>query len=252
MTIPNIPLFGHVGMWSAPGTCWPHIGALLLAPRSSIRNYATAMRESLSRTAVVEAARELLMQDGLSGLSLRRLASRLDVTAAALYAYVDNKRDLLEAVIEVEFNRLIAEFQRYESGDPITRMCNMSWAYVNYAQENPRVFRTMFMFRAQLSSETSGNDFAMATQAFTVARKPLADAIEQGLLRKGDPLMHHLTVWTAVHGAATVLLLGPDLGTHGADQLKRSVILAIVRGLCTEKGIALLEQVSLPPSLPSA
>lgn len=206
------------------------------------------MRESLSRAAVVDAARELLMQDGLGGLSLRRLASRLDVTAAALYAYVDNKRDLLEAVIETEFTRLIAEFQRYEHGDPITRMCNMSWAYVNYAQENPRVFRTMFMFRAQLSTDPTGNDFAMATQAFTAARKPLADAIEQGLLRKGDPLMTHLTIWTAVHGVATVLLLGPDLGARGAEELTKSLIFAVIRGLCTEKGIALLDQVKLPPT----
>lgn len=210
------------------------------------------MRESLSRAAVVDAARELLMQDGLAGLSLRRLASRLDVTAAALYAYVDNKRDLLEAVIETEFNRLIGEFQRYEQGDPITRMCNMSWAYVNYAQENPRVFRTMFMFRAQLSTDPTGNDFAMATQAFTAARKPLIDAMEQGLLRKGDPLLMHLTVWTAVHGAATVLLLGPDLGARGAEELMKSVILSIVRGLCTEKGLALLEHVKLPPPPPAA
>ena len=36
------------------------------------------MRESLSRAAVVDAARELLMNEGLSGLSLRRLAARLD------------------------------------------------------------------------------------------------------------------------------------------------------------------------------
>ncbi len=209
-----------------------------------------AMRESLSRAAVVDAARELLMQEGLGGLSLRRLASRLDVTAAALYAYVDNKRDLLEAVIETEFERLIEEFRRYEDqGDPITRMCNMSWAYVRYAQENPRVFRTMFMFRAQLSTEPTGNDFAMATKAFTAARKPLVDAMEQGLLRKGDPLMAHLTVWTAVHGAATVLLLGPDLGARGAEELTRSVITAIVRGLCTERGMALLDAVQLPPPL---
>ncbi len=210
------------------------------------------MRESLSRAVVVDAARELLMQDGLGGLSLRRLASRLDVTAAALYAYVDNKRDLLEAVIETEFARLIDEFQRYEYGDPITRMCNMSWAYVNYAQHNPRVFRTMFLFRAQLTSEPTGSDFAMATQAFMAARKPLTEAMARGLLRRADPLLAHLTVWTAVHGAATVLLLGPDLGAEGAEKLIRSVIVTIVRGLCTDAGAVLLDQVKLPPPACSA
>jgi AcrR family transcriptional regulator len=205
------------------------------------------MRESLSRATVVDAARELLMQEGLNGLSLRRLAARLDVTAAALYAYVDNKRDLLEAVIEAEFERLIEDFRSYEKGDPITRMAHMSWAYVRYAQLNPRVFRTMFMFRAQLSNEPSGNDFAMATKAFTAARQPLIDAMEQGFVRKSEPLLAHLTVWTAVHGAATVLLMGPDLGEEGSTELMRSVIRTIIRGMCTPRGLELLEQVKLPP-----
>jgi AcrR family transcriptional regulator len=207
-------------------------------------------RESLSRAAVVQAARELLTSEGLSALSLRRLAAKLDVTAAALYAYVDNKRDLLEAVIETEFQRLIDDFRGYEEAgaDPIMRMCQMSWAYVRYARENPRVFRTMFMFRAQLSSEPTGDDFAMATKAFTAARKPVIDAVEQGLVRGSDPVLLHLTVWTAVHGVATVLLLGPDLGSRGAEELAASVIRSVIRGLCTPAGVALIDNVALPPA----
>jgi AcrR family transcriptional regulator len=204
-------------------------------------NVRAAMRESLSRAAVVDAARELLTSEGLNGLSLRRLAARLDVTAAALYAYVDNKQDLLEAVIASEFERLIEDFRKEDEGDPIARMCRMSWAYVRYAREHPRVFRTMFMFRAQLASDTSNDDFAMATHAFRAAQKPLADAME------GDPRLVHLTVWTSVHGIATVLLLGPDLGPGGAEDLAKNVIFTIVRGMCTDAGLRLLEGVTLPP-----
>lgn len=206
------------------------------------------MRESLSRATVVGAARELLVSEGLNGLSLRRLASRLDVTAAALYAYVDNKRDLLEAVIEQEFEALIEEFQDVPGDEPpIVRMCHMSWKYVRYAQRNPRVFRTMFMFRAQLSPNSKDNDFAMATKSFHAARQPLIDAMEQGLIEKSDPLLTHLAVWTAVHGLATVLLLGPDLGPDGANALAEKVIRTMVRGLCTDEGKKQLATVQLPP-----
>lgn len=206
------------------------------------------MRESLSRAAVVGAARELLMSEGLSGLSLRRLAARLDVTAAALYAYVDNKRDLLQAVIEGEFERLVSDFERDGRADnPIARMCHMAWAYVRYARENPRVFRTMFMFRAQLEGQSDGNDFATASRAFAVAQEPLVDAMEQGLIARTDPVMASLTMWTAIHGAATVLLLGPNLDAQGAEQLARSVITTVLRGLCTERGLRLLDAVILPP-----
>ena len=102
------------------------------------------MRESLSRAAVVHAARVLLSSEGPSGLSLRRLASRLDVTAAALYAYVDNKGDLLQAVLENEFEALSQIFAQHREGDPITRVCSVCWAYVHHARGNAKIFRTMF------------------------------------------------------------------------------------------------------------
>ena len=57
-------------------------------------------RPLLHREAIVAAARELIVADGLEALSLRRLAARLGVTAPALYAHVRDKQDLLRAVAE--------------------------------------------------------------------------------------------------------------------------------------------------------
>jgi AcrR family transcriptional regulator len=53
---------------------------------------------TLSRTQIVETAYAVLREDGLSGLSMRRLAHRLGVQPGALYYYVASKQDLLAAV----------------------------------------------------------------------------------------------------------------------------------------------------------
>ena len=57
-------------------------------------------RPLLHREAIIAAARELIVADGLEALSLRRLAARLGVTAPALYAHVRDKQDLLRAVAQ--------------------------------------------------------------------------------------------------------------------------------------------------------
>lgn len=55
---------------------------------------------SLSRDQIVRAAIELLDTEGLSGLSMRRLGTRLDAGATSLYWYVRKKDDLLELAID--------------------------------------------------------------------------------------------------------------------------------------------------------
>jgi TetR/AcrR family tetracycline transcriptional repressor len=57
-------------------------------------------QRGLSRERLVEAALELINEDGLEALSMRALADRLEVRAASLYWHVRDRRELLELVAE--------------------------------------------------------------------------------------------------------------------------------------------------------
>ncbi len=50
----------------------------------------------LDRDGIVDAAFALLDEEGIEGLSLRKLAARLDVKAPAIYWYIPNKAGLLQ------------------------------------------------------------------------------------------------------------------------------------------------------------
>lgn len=54
---------------------------------------------TLTRSAVVAAALSIINEDGVETLSIRKLAARLSVSPMALYRHVDDKQDLLEAVL---------------------------------------------------------------------------------------------------------------------------------------------------------
>ena len=57
-------------------------------------------RSGLTRERLVEAALQLINEEGLDGLSMRALADRLDVKAASLYWHVRDRRELLELLAE--------------------------------------------------------------------------------------------------------------------------------------------------------
>src|SRR5882724_11959671 len=59
-----------------------------------------AVQRGLSRELLVEAALELIQDEGLEGLSMRALAERLSVKAASLYWHVRDRSELLELLAE--------------------------------------------------------------------------------------------------------------------------------------------------------
>jgi AcrR family transcriptional regulator len=61
---------------------------------------AAPARENLSREQIVRTAMELLDTEGLAGLSMRKLATKLGSGATSLYWYVPTKVDLIDLLID--------------------------------------------------------------------------------------------------------------------------------------------------------
>ncbi|MCC7075894.1 MAG: TetR/AcrR family transcriptional regulator [Acidimicrobiia bacterium] len=189
------------------------------------------MRPPLTRESIVAATRDLIVENGLEELSLRKVAARLDVTAPALYAHFSGKADLLRAVAEEAFEDLIDIFTDVAGADPVETIRARSLAYVDFARSNPRLFRTMFLFQPELSAAPRGNELPLATMAFNMGLESVQEAMKEGALRDGEPLLTALTIWTATHGVATVFLQGPHLGPDAENALATSVIDAVLAGL---------------------
>ena len=81
-----------------------------MASRSS---RAPGQRAGLTRARVLAAARELLAESGLAGVTMRALAQRLGVSPNALYSHVASKTALVDDVLD----DLLAEV---EAPDPAT------------------------------------------------------------------------------------------------------------------------------------
>jgi len=190
-------------------------------------------RAALSRDGIVDVARDMVSENGLDRLSLRRLASRLGVTAPALYAHVTDKSDLLRAIAEEGFHDLVGRYQLIDSSDPLRRVRLLTRAYVEQALAEPEIFRLMFLFRpSEIALKSVDNVLASASTAFEIPLRAVADAQAAGHIdQTRDPFQIGLTLWTVAHGAASVLLLGMDFSDTARDELIDSVIDAALRGL---------------------
>ncbi|MDQ1403551.1 MAG: hypothetical protein QOG03_1867 [Actinomycetota bacterium] len=179
----------------------------------------------------------MLITEGLTGLSLRRLASRLGVTAPALYAHVRDKRDLLQAIADVELEGLIDRFHEAgEDTEPLECIRRRALAYVAYAQQNPQLFCALFLLQPELTSEPWEGQRPLASKAIEVAGEPVHRAVSNGQLRSIDPQLAAATVWAVMQGVAALLVTGPPLPRDVADRLAVTAIDAALAGLGATTG----------------
>jgi len=182
----------------------------------------------LSRELVLSTARAQLERDEASQLSLRAVARELGVTAPALYAYVEDKGELLAAVAAEHFERLVERFESITETEPLDRIRAVSRAYVEHAIESPGLFHLMFRYPPSPTTEVDA--FPPAARAFEVASEATADAVAQGLMAVDDVTMACMTMWAAMHGVAEVLLMGFGFDDEAADRLVESTIDTVIAG----------------------
>lgn len=172
-------------------------------------------REVLRRR-IVDAARDLLLEQGLAGLSMRAIAERIEYSPATIYIYFRDKDELVREVVHTGFELLDALVtaevaQARESGEPLDEYGSMSRAYVRFALENPAYFRVMFELPATAELRCEGDDCVAgsgAADGLGAALRLLQRAGPAG--RFPTPEMRRVTLmrWGLIHGLTTLYLAG--------------------------------------------
>jgi AcrR family transcriptional regulator len=148
---------------------------------------------------IVAVAAEALAQDGAAGLSMRRVADRLGVTAGALYNHVPDKRTLEDLLIADGLRDQGARLSRAIDGadDRVTALAVAARAF---ALDHPHLYRLM-------TSRDMDRDGPIGP-AEQVASEPVREAL-------GGPPPARIAFWAFAHGMISLEL--NDRFPPGAD-----------------------------------
>ncbi|MFC7867687.1 TetR/AcrR family transcriptional regulator [Streptomyces murinus] len=153
------------------------------------------------RAACLRAARELLEEDGAAGLSLRAVARRAGVSAAAPYRHFADRDALVSAVAAQGYRELAGHLAAaHPSPTSPEELAAVAVAYVRFALDRPALFRVMFAEPCDPDNE----ERAGATTAIS----EYVHGIVRGAFPGADPDVLSTTVWALVHGLAFLHLDG--------------------------------------------
>ncbi|MCA9897315.1 MAG: TetR/AcrR family transcriptional regulator [Ardenticatenaceae bacterium] len=189
-----------------------------------------ARRLAQTRQAILQNAREMIVAQGIHGLSIRALADSIDYTPGALYKYFSSKEALVDAVRAdcfEELNIFIAEQVGTAVNTPEMLLLG-GLAYIEYAAQHPQEYH--LMFNMEPSHATSGEQREMAMRALLLI---VQIGIAQGeLVAQGayDAAAIAYHCWATVHGIAslqaTVLLDERD----DLPELNRLILQKVIEG----------------------
>ncbi len=147
-------------------------------------------RRRSARNAIVDAAWELVRDDGLAALALRDLAKRAGITTPTVYAYFDSKNAIYDAM----FGRAATEFvdrmsRPYDSEDPRAVLVEGVQRFVEFCTSDVARYQLLFQ-RTIPGFEPTPESLAPAVRALDWLRERLA------LNGVTDP--RHVDMWTAL------------------------------------------------------
>ena len=103
-------------------------------------------KPALTREGIVAAAVEVMRTEGLERVTMRRLAQELDTGAASLYVYVDNREDLIAAVLD-ELLGAVDLGPATAPGDWRDRIVQVLCSYTLVLFEHPSLARSALLAR---------------------------------------------------------------------------------------------------------
>lgn len=160
-----------------------------------------------TRDRALSAARDLFLEQGLEGVSMRAVAARLRLTPMALYRHFRGKQALLHALVEQGHATFLQYLQRaLAEASPAARLARSAYEYLNFSLEHRQDYRVMFMMAtpAPRVGTASPQWRDVATFRFLVDR--IRDCAAAGLLRTDDPEGTALGSWAHVHGLVSLFL----------------------------------------------
>lgn len=200
----SLPLWAFVfpvARWSKNGkiTVLTEAVAAALIPvfsreRNGLMSNVRSRRRQATFDDLLDAAHRLAKKDGWEGVTIRKIASEVGMTSAAIYRYVESKDDLVAELVRRGFITLVKAMEK-SSEKSEDALIGAVEAYMAFARKNVELYRVMYGFEGAPMVEST---WEQSKQVGTL----ILSAMVQTNRVQSDDIGHPavLQLWATIHG----------------------------------------------------
>jgi len=167
--------------------------------------------KQMLRQEILDAAREMFVREGYEGVSMRKIAERIEYSPTTIYHYFQDKADLFSHIVVESFSKLNAEMATVvagSEGNAGDRLWRGMLTYVKFGLHNPSHYYLTFMYR-QASSESTPLDLEaqqLGMRAFDYLRQAMKQAMASGQIEQTELEVASQCTWAGLHGLTSLLI----------------------------------------------
>ena len=200
--------------------------------------------KSETRDKILDAARQLFVSEGYEGVSMRKVAEKIEYSPTAIYVHFADKNELFHELCRQDFARLQEVVATEMPSDPIECLQKIGRNYIQFGERFPNHYVFMFMTPHpgqdldEQDREIVGNP---EVDAYAFLKRAVQDAINAGCFREGvqDAELVSQTLWASVHGVISLnIAKGKDPWVEWRPLRDRAEMMLDITlgGLLQEKG----------------
>ena len=210
---------------------------------SAVQTGSLARRErqkAETRQAILNAARELFVTQGVEATTMRAIALKIGYTPTAIYHHFRDKDALLEELCMADFRALgQAMYKIGRIEDPVERLRRLGLAYADFALDNPSQYRFMFMTQQGHGHHEELGGSKPDEDAYQFLLSTVTDGIDAGRYRPelADPQEMAQMMWSGVHGIVSLYFThcdDPYIQWRAPRETVRTMVDVLIRGAVRE------------------
>ncbi|MFD2247575.1 TetR/AcrR family transcriptional regulator [Pontibacter ruber] len=162
------------------------------------------------RASILEAAWQLVVQEGWQALSIRKIAEAIEYSVPVIYDHFANKEAILLELTKQGFRKLNDGLIKAKegAGSPEQQIEAMAYAYWKFAFENKAYYQVMYGLGIP-SCETVNQISELSTFSELIL-EPIKELIAAGKSPKTDPFLKLHTFWSMLHGLISINMMGNE------------------------------------------
>ncbi|SDE12278.1 transcriptional regulator, TetR family [Dyadobacter soli] len=179
-----------------------------------------SMLRNATRSKILKTALEIVKNDGWPGLSMRRIAEKINYTPPVIYDHFEGKDAIITELTANGFRKLYAAIKKARALSlPAHQRLEAMWkAYWNFAVSNQELYRSMYGVEVSCSAMKEG--FHKATEIPGLFGEVIREILPGETASDELVGAKYYMFWSTVHGLIAINLVHKGM----SDQINQIVL----------------------------
>lgn len=164
------------------------------------RGFGMARKISVTKDMLICAAFEITKKEGLREVTARKLASKAGCSTQPIFRIYSGMDELADEVFNLAVDDFSGFYTNYPGKSEVP-FVNLGMAYIEYAFQNPQLFKLLFLDDKRCEATL----FGILNGKTGALHKEINKAAALGVKNPGDIFMK---MWIFIHGAASMVITG--------------------------------------------